>query len=43
MEDELFLVLPFVSVLYELFGHVLRCTFTVQEQLQVGVISYCAM
>ena len=35
VEDELFLVLAFVAVHYEIFGHVLWCTFTVQEQLQV--------
>ena len=31
-----------VTAQYELFGRVLRCTFTVQEQLQVGV-GYWAM
>ena len=37
MEGALFLVLSFVTAQYELFGRVLRCTFTAQEQLQVGV------
>ena len=36
-------MLSFVIVHYELFGYVLRCTFTVQEQFQLGVIGYCAM
>ena len=40
---ELFLVLSFVTVQYKLFGHVLRGTFTVQEQFQLGVIGCCAM
>ena len=30
-------MLSFVTV-DELFGHVLRCTFTVQEQFQVGLL-----
>ena len=42
MEGALFLVLSFVTAHYEIFGRVLRCTFTVQEQLQVGV-GYWAM
>ena len=36
-------MLSFVTEQYELFDHVLRCTFTVQEQFQVDVIGYCAM
>ena len=27
---------------YDLFGHVLRCTFIVQEQFSGGFICYCA-
>ena len=40
---ELFLAMLFVIMLSELFGHVLRCTFTGQEQFHLGVIGYCAM
>ena len=39
----LFLAMLFITVHYELFGHVLRCTFTGQEQSQLGVIGYCPM
>ena len=31
-------MLSFVTVQYELFSHVLRCTFTVQEQFQVVLL-----
>ena len=40
---ELFLVLSVVAMQCGLFGLVLRGTFMVREQFQVGVIGYCAM